>query len=38
MDTTLMVFGFPLFWIAYTIIFLHITRNWENDIAEGDDG
>ena len=29
--TTLVLFGFPLFWIAYTIIFWVKTRNWEDD-------
>lgn len=24
-----MVFGFPLFWIIYTIIFLLRTRDWD---------
>ena len=26
--TTLLVFGFPAFWIAYTIGFLVLSRDW----------
>lgn len=29
--TALMVFGFPLLWIVYTIVFLYRTRNWSDD-------
>jgi hypothetical protein len=29
--TTLLVFGFPAFWIAYTIGFLILSRDWVND-------
>lgn len=35
-ETTLLVFGFPLFWILYTIVFLVVTRDWRNESA-GDD-
>ena len=31
LSTTLLLVGFPLFWIAYTIVFLWRTRRWEND-------
>jgi hypothetical protein len=31
LSTFLLVLGFPLFWILYTIEFLLLTRNWEND-------
>ena len=34
LSTTLLVLGFPLFWILYTIGFLLLTRNWDN---EGDE-
>jgi hypothetical protein len=30
-ETTLLVFGFPLFWITYTLVFLYRTRNWPKD-------
>jgi hypothetical protein len=29
LETSIIVFGFPLFWIVYTIIFLHRSRDWE---------
>ncbi|MFL2546868.1 MAG: hypothetical protein ACJ0SL_05840 [Candidatus Rariloculaceae bacterium] len=35
-STTLLVFGFPLFWIAYTIGFLFVSRNWTKDTADED--
>ncbi len=31
LSTTLLVFGFPLFWILYTLVFLYRTRNWESE-------
>ena len=34
LSTTLLVFGFPIFWIVYTIVFLIVTRNWENDSVD----
>ena len=37
-ETALIVFGFPVFWIAYTIVFLVRTRHWEReDPAERED-
>jgi hypothetical protein len=27
--TALMVFGFPLLWVVYTIAFLVVSRHWE---------
>ena len=36
LETALIVFGFPLFWIVYTIVFLLRTRDWEQ--AERKDG
>ena len=35
--TTLLVFGFPLFWILYLIVFMYVSRNWERDSATRDD-
>ncbi len=29
LSTTLLVFGFPVFWIVYTLVFLWLTRRWE---------
>ena len=31
LGTTLLVFGFPLFWVLYTVIFLHRTRRWKDE-------
>jgi len=32
--TALMVFGFPLFWIIYTAVFLYRTRDWDDSDSE----
>ena len=29
--TTLLVFGFPLFWVLYTLVFLWLTRGWRDE-------
>ena len=29
LTTTLLLLGFPLFWVAYTVIFLVVTRKWD---------
>ncbi len=34
-ETALVVFGFPLFWIIYTLVFLFRTRDWVD--GSGDD-
>lgn len=31
LSTTLLVFGFPAFWIVYTIVFIYLTRKWGKD-------
>ncbi len=31
LSTTLLVFGFPLFWVLYTVVFLLRTRHWKGD-------
>lgn len=36
-ETALLVFGFPVFWILYTIVFLVVTRDWGRDNVDGDD-
>lgn len=33
--TALVLFGFPAFWIIYTIVFLYVTRNWSKDDIGG---
>ncbi len=35
--TTLLVFGFPLFWILYLIGFLYVSRGWDQDSTKEDD-
>ncbi len=35
--TTILVFGFPVFWILYTAIFLLVSRDWDEDSPDGDD-
>jgi hypothetical protein len=34
--TSLVLFGFPAFWILYTVIFLIKTRNWSSEDREED--
>ena len=29
--TALLVFGFPALWVAYTAVFLYLSRNWKKD-------
>jgi hypothetical protein len=36
-ETALLVFGFPVFWILYTIVFLYRSRDWVTDDDSGDD-
>ena len=31
LGTTLLVFGFPIFWIVYTLVFLVLTRDWRDE-------
>ncbi len=35
-ETTLLVFGFPVAWIIYTAVFLYRSRDWANDTPEDD--
>jgi hypothetical protein len=37
-EATLLVFGFPLFWIIYTAVFLYRSRDWSDKDAPQDDG
>ncbi|MFQ5982868.1 MAG: hypothetical protein ACE5KS_05790 [Woeseiaceae bacterium] len=34
--TALLLFGFPLFWVLYTVVFLIVTRGWGRDSAAED--
>jgi len=36
-ETALLVFGFPVFWILYMVVFLYVSRRWDRDSATGDD-
>jgi hypothetical protein len=33
-STSLLVFGFPLLWVLYTIGFLYLTRRWKHEDRE----
>ncbi len=35
--TSLLVFGFPVFWILYMIGFMYVSRNWEQDSTDDGD-
>ena len=35
-ETFLLVFGFPLAWIIYTLVFMKKTEHWDDE-SEGDD-
>ena len=37
-STTLLVFGFPLIWILYTVGFLIVTRDWGREESESRGG
>jgi len=37
LGTSLLVFGFPVFWILYTIVFLFVSRDWGKDSSAGND-
>ncbi len=36
-ETALLVFGFPVFWILYTIAFLALSKDWGKEDVAGDD-
>jgi len=36
-ETFLLVFGFPVFWILYTIVFQVLSKDWVEDDATSDD-
>jgi len=37
LSTTALVFGFPLFWVLYTLIFLYRTRHWRDEEQESEE-
>lgn len=36
-ETLLLLVGFPVFWILYTIVFVYVSRDWHREDAGGDD-
>ena len=36
-ETALLVFGFPVFWILYTIVFLILSKDWAKEDVASDD-
>ena len=36
-ETTLLVLGFPLFWVIYTAVFLYRTKHWNDVDTQQDD-
>lgn len=34
-STTLLVFGFPLLWVLYTLAFLLLSRDWAREEEDG---
>ena len=36
--TSWILFGFPAFWIIYTVVFFISTRNWPDDPDNYEDG
>jgi len=37
MTSTLLLFGFPLFWIVYTLIFLRVSKKWRQEGVDDED-
>jgi hypothetical protein len=37
LETTLLVFGFPAFWVVYTLLFLRVSRSWRGEGADDED-
>ena len=38
LETAAIIFGFPVFWIIYTAVFLMRTRDWEQSDDGNDSG
>jgi hypothetical protein len=36
LETTLLVFGFPAFWVGYTAVFFYLSRNWKSAAQDKD--
>ena len=37
LSTILLILGFPLFWVVYTVIFLLVTRRWDQRTKRPED-
>lgn len=37
LETTLLVFGFPAFWILYLLVFMYRSKDWDRDTPAEDD-
>jgi hypothetical protein len=37
-ETFLLVFGFPVLWIIYTLVFMRRSRDWDDETADRDEG
>lgn len=37
LGTTLLLIGFPLFWIVYTLLFLRVSRKWRQEDLDDED-
>jgi hypothetical protein len=37
LETTLLVFGFPILWIVYTAVFLYRSRDWSDEASNEDE-
>jgi hypothetical protein len=35
-ETNILVFGFPIFWVIYTFVFLFISRRWPEESNDKD--
>jgi len=36
-ETALLLFGFPVFWILYTLVFQVLSKDWVKDDIAGED-
>jgi hypothetical protein len=36
-ETFLLVFGFPVLWIIYTLVFMRRSRDWDDETADRDE-
>ena len=36
-ETAMLLFGFPVFWVLYTLVFAYISRDWSKENETEDD-